>query len=245
MRKLSYLLTALAMCLTPTLSLAADISGVKTFQLVSMPGFSGLDTTEGLFNGLYTFAIAIAAILVTIRLIYAGVQYMFSEVITNKSKAKEDIKNALLGLLIILGAVTILNTVNPQLTKTNIFDTLTGTKQPPPPIAKNDSPVEDDPSVCGGGKIWMECSTSDSADYQCKAPGDTDWCSGTLKVGDDLNPIDDSNPGTWVTTIEGNDSDGNSPAMQVSTLSQQCRDEGGQPDYGSLSDESIRFVCHK
>lgn len=245
MNKTWQLLLILTIFLAPAVATAANVSEVETFHLVKIPGFNGLDTTEGLFNGLYTFAIAIAAILVTIRLIYAGVQYMFSEVITSKGKAKEDIKNALLGLLIILGAVTILNTVNPQLTKTNVFDNLMGTKQPPPPISKATSPVAEDPTVCGSDKIWMECATPDGADYQCKAPGDTGWCTGTLTAGDDLNPNDASNPGTWVATIDGNDSEGNSPAMQISTLSQQCRDENGRPEYGNISDDSVRFVCHK
>lgn len=86
-----------------------------------------LDTSEystaDFLNGLFTLVIAGAALLVVVRLILAGVQYMFTDLITTKAKAKKDIQNALLGLLVILGSVTILNTINPELTNLNALRT--------------------------------------------------------------------------------------------------------------------------
>jgi hypothetical protein len=92
---------------------------IRTFQQLPFLAGADLTTTEGYVRALYQLAIGAAAVLVVLRLMYAGVQYMFSEVVTSKQKAKETIKSALLGLVIILGAVTILNTINPNLTRTD------------------------------------------------------------------------------------------------------------------------------
>jgi|GEM_PF-6024346 len=87
--------------------------------LASLPGFkdpTNLNTNDYI-NALYTLSITAASLLVVIKIILAGVKYMFSEVVPKKQEAKKDIQNALLGLLIILSAVLILNTINPDLKK--------------------------------------------------------------------------------------------------------------------------------
>lgn len=94
--------------------------GMDTFQ--QLPFWDGSSSTSYI-EALYKLAIAAAAVLVVLRLIWAGVQYMLSEVVTSKKQAKEDIQNALLGLVIILGAVTLLTTINPQLTNLNVIGT--------------------------------------------------------------------------------------------------------------------------
>lgn len=161
--------------LAPTTTVLA----VDYFQIDNMSRINIFDT-ESLFNGLYLIAISLAAILVTLRLIYAGIQYMFSEVITNKGKAKEDIKNALLGLLIILGAVTILNTVNPQLTSLGVFDSLDGTEQPPPPVvgagqvinASTQSEAQDIASKCNGVAQILPIAVNGGYQVRCRANDD-------------------------------------------------------------------------
>lgn len=89
-------------------------------------GIPGLDiseglTTEGYVNALYLLAITVSALLAVVKIIFAGVRYTLSDVITDKGKAIADIKGALLGLLIVLSAVLILNTINTDLTTINIF----------------------------------------------------------------------------------------------------------------------------
>ena len=90
----------------------------STFQ--DLPFVSGM-SMESYATTLYRISITLAAFLVVLRLILAGVKYMFSEVVTNKEEAKKDITQALLGLLIILAAVTLLNTINPSLTELDFF----------------------------------------------------------------------------------------------------------------------------
>lgn len=90
--------------------------------LVGIPGTDGEMNTEAYINAFFALAIGIAAILATIKLIKAGVTYMFSDVVPEKQNAKGEIGGALLGLLIVLGSVTILNEINPKLTTFNIFE---------------------------------------------------------------------------------------------------------------------------
>jgi hypothetical protein len=103
--------------LTPLMAYAQ----VKTFQ--NLPGLENVSdlTTQQYIDALFVIAIVTASILAVFKLIWAGVQYMLSEVVTSKQKAKDDIRGALLGLLIILGAVTLLNTINPNLTNLNFL----------------------------------------------------------------------------------------------------------------------------
>jgi hypothetical protein len=75
-------------------------------------------------NSLFAVALGLAAIIAVIKIIIAGVKYMLSDVVTNKASAKDDIKNALLGLIILLAVFLILYTINPNLTRLDIFTRL-------------------------------------------------------------------------------------------------------------------------
>lgn len=84
---------------------------------------SGLSNTEGLseyINNIYLLLISAAAMFAVIKIIIAGVKYMLSDVVTSKEDAKKDIRTSLLGLIIIVSAVLILRTINPNLTDFNL-----------------------------------------------------------------------------------------------------------------------------
>ena len=68
-------------------------------------------------NAVYLMFISIAALIAVVKIIIAGVKYMFSDIVTQKSDAKRDIQGALLGLLVVLAAVVVLSIINPDLTK--------------------------------------------------------------------------------------------------------------------------------
>lgn len=101
---------------------AAQAEAARTFN--SIPFLSGVINTANFAEALFNIAIAIAAILVVVRLIWAGSKYMLSGLVTSKESAREEIRNAVLGLLIILGSVTILQTINPKLLNLNALGTL-------------------------------------------------------------------------------------------------------------------------
>ena len=125
--------------------------------LIQVPGF-----TDGLTNGfseyvnyLYATAIAIGALLAVVKIIVAGVKYMTSEVVTSKGDAKKDIQGALLGLLLILGAYIILNTINPQLLNQKI-----GFKE----LSKAPDIVNAKPPVQTPSQPTVPCGTESRAD---------------------------------------------------------------------------------
>jgi len=84
--------------------------------LVGIPQLQGQDGFNGYINAVYAMFISIAALLAVVKIIVAGVKYMFSDIATQKSDAKKDIRGALLGLVIVLAAVLILTIINPNLT---------------------------------------------------------------------------------------------------------------------------------
>ena len=114
-------LLILSFLLFPTLVLALDytpivgIPGVDTTSTGVIVG--GMDT---LINALYALSIGIAALLAVIKIIIGGVKWMLTDIVTQKSEAKKDITGALLGLLVVLGAVLILNVINPELSKVSL-----------------------------------------------------------------------------------------------------------------------------
>ncbi|HMA77674.1 MAG TPA: hypothetical protein VKP88_00865, partial [Candidatus Paceibacterota bacterium] len=84
-------------------------------------GSDGTGTIGGYVQALYFLAIGIGAALAVLRLILAGAKYMLTDVVTQKGEAKQDVYAGVVGLLIILAAVLILETINPQLNNLQVF----------------------------------------------------------------------------------------------------------------------------
>lgn len=66
-------------------------------------------------NIMIKLIIGFAAVLAMIMIVMGGIEYMTSELVSGKESGKETVTNAILGLLIALGAYMILNTINPAL----------------------------------------------------------------------------------------------------------------------------------
>jgi hypothetical protein len=114
-----YFLFAFITLALPLGVFAADSNFVP---LVGIPGLTDVMniTDEGglnqYINALYRLSISIAALLAVIKIVAAGAKYMLTDIVPAKSEAKSDIQGALIGLLIVIGAIIILNTVNSDLT---------------------------------------------------------------------------------------------------------------------------------
>ncbi len=83
----------------------------------------GNGATESLSSyipAIFTFAIGIGAILAFIMITIGGIRYTTSDAIGNKSEGRKQIENALIGLLLVIGAYVILNTINPQMLNFNL-----------------------------------------------------------------------------------------------------------------------------
>ncbi len=136
--KFSILLSSLL--LLPVFVMAGGDTGFV--PLVGIPGIQGGDFNQYV-NALYGLAISIAALIAVVKIVLAGAKYMMDDIVTHKSEAKEDIKNALIGLLIIIGAWIILNTINSNLTNLSInADPVPFDNSIPPFINRVDSLVE-------------------------------------------------------------------------------------------------------
>ncbi|MGC9048665.1 MAG: hypothetical protein ACP5IX_00355 [Patescibacteria group bacterium] len=78
-------------------------------------------TPADYLSGLYKLAVYAGVIAVIIQITIAGIQYATSADNTSKQKeAREQIKDAIIGLVLLLGSVLILRTINPDLVKLNL-----------------------------------------------------------------------------------------------------------------------------
>ncbi len=119
--------TLLLLCIAPSIVSAAATDFIP---LVGIPGIADSDlATTGFgdyINALYRLSISIAALLAVIKIVAAGAKYMLTDIVPQKEEAKNDIRGAILGLLVIIGAVIILTTINTDITKNTIaIDELT------------------------------------------------------------------------------------------------------------------------
>lgn len=98
------------------------------YLLAPLPDPSGgtmskFDPTTGLsgyLNLMITIFIGICAVLAVIMIVIGGIEYMTSELVSSKAAGIERIKNAILGLLLALGAWIILYTINPKILDTDL-----------------------------------------------------------------------------------------------------------------------------
>ncbi len=93
----------------------------QTFPLVQLPGFSNTcenppcSALGNFIRGFFTLLIVVAGILAFIMIVVGAITYMSTDAIGGKSSGKEMMLNAVLGLVLALGAWIILNTINPNL----------------------------------------------------------------------------------------------------------------------------------
>lgn len=66
-------------------------------------------------NLMITLFIGLCAVAAVIMIVIGGIEYATSDIISNKTAAKERIRSAILGLILALGSYTILFTINPDL----------------------------------------------------------------------------------------------------------------------------------
>ena len=71
-------------------------------------------------NAIIKTVIGISAVLAVVMIVMGGIEYMGSELISSKESGKEKIQNALLGLLIAMGAWALLFTINPDLINSDV-----------------------------------------------------------------------------------------------------------------------------
>ncbi|HTM69003.1 MAG TPA: D-alanyl-D-alanine carboxypeptidase family protein [Candidatus Binatia bacterium] len=130
-------------------------------------------------SGVYSYAVAIAGVLAGVMFVIGGFQYLTAGGDASRvSKAKERIRDAVVGLLLAFGAYTILTTLNPSLVSFEALNVRTvarrtftaeeredygdNTNPPVGGVASTNSPP-----VAGGAGAQAVCTTIESCRTMC------------------------------------------------------------------------------
>lgn len=111
-------------CMTTPVSADTTTDGGQYTVLVQLPGVG--DTTGGTTKlsdylpAVFNLAIGIAAALAFVMIVLGGITYATTDALSGKADGRERITNAIWGLLLVIGAWVILNTINPQILKFNL-----------------------------------------------------------------------------------------------------------------------------
>lgn len=92
---------------------------LTTFDPASQAGQSNNKIGDYL-NVMIRIFIGLCAVLAVVMIVIGGIQYMTSELISSKGEGKERILHAIFGLLLALGAWTLLNQINPDILRTDL-----------------------------------------------------------------------------------------------------------------------------
>lgn len=84
-------------------------------------------TPQTYIEGIVKLTIAAAGVIAVLKLIAAGLRYVAVDSFSGKDTAKNEINHALIGLILAIGAFTILNTISTQFTKLTISPQTVGT----------------------------------------------------------------------------------------------------------------------
>lgn len=137
----------LALLFLPNVIMAAG--EIETYQQIPfLSRYGNATDTQTYIKALYDLSIGLAALLAVFKLIEGGVKYMLTDIATSKQDARKGMTAAILGLLIILSAVTILNTINPNLTR---LDFLSGAETVTIQSLNSNSTPPATITVSGGG----------------------------------------------------------------------------------------------
>ncbi len=82
------------------------------------------DAFADYINKLFNFAIGLGAVLAVVMIVIAGIQYMGTESVFNKGENKSKITGAIMGVLILLGSVILLKTINSDLLNIGTSETI-------------------------------------------------------------------------------------------------------------------------
>jgi len=167
----------------PVLMAVISVEPALAYKLsVPFPGQpSDINGPSQYIHAIYNFGLGFAILLGVLMIVIGGVRYTISEAVPSKEDAKEQITSAVWGLVLLLVAVLILKTINPQ-----IPDLKEPTIAPIPPAepaaASVDMPTAE--ALCFNGQKdpGEECNipfqtNPPECDYLKTKPSDTTICN--------------------------------------------------------------------
>lgn len=114
--------------------------------LAPLGPLSGSVSLEQYLGGIIQVAIGTAGVLAVVMIVICGIQLMGTPSVSQKNASKECITNAVIGLLLAIGSWVILNTINPELLRS---DANLAVIQPPAAVTPPAAVSEPRPSAAG------------------------------------------------------------------------------------------------
>jgi hypothetical protein len=114
----------------PSVAFAVE-PGQSFVPLTNIPGLTDLTTAPQLpifLNNLYKLCIGVAAVLAVLQIIRGGIIYMGGDSVTEKKTAKDLIRVAILGLLLVLSPVIVFSIINPKILDLDLSGSIAGIK---------------------------------------------------------------------------------------------------------------------
>ena len=105
------------------------LAKVSGFRLDDLYSDTSGDLSE-FINNLFSFALSIGAILAVLRIAWGGYLYMTTDLWSTKERAREVLRETVLGLLLLLAVWTILHQINPDILKLDVLQILKGNPAP-------------------------------------------------------------------------------------------------------------------
>lgn len=147
-------------------------------------------------NIMIGLTIGISAVLAVVMIVIGGMEYMTSELVSSKEEGRKRMTNAVLGLLIALGAYALLFTINPDLLNTNIkipvatvtVTATTNSAVPKPSSASARCVVAPTGNSCAPGNLSAFGSQANNASRICmvESNGNASSASDSDKCGSDI-----------------------------------------------------------
>lgn len=129
----------------------------KKWELTSWtppPATAKGNVALGLYlNMMIRLFIGICAVLAVIMIVIGGIEYMTTELVSSKEAGKERIRNAIFGLLLALGAWTLLYTINPDILKSDPDSLTAVTVLVEAPIVSDNGTPPGTTKGCGAGVV--------------------------------------------------------------------------------------------
>jgi hypothetical protein len=145
-----FMLFVITMILLPTmLVLAEDYT-----LLAPLPGLETVPENNALgvyIPFVFKLLIGLSAAAAVLMIVYGGIQYMTTDAIMKKEEGKKQIQNAVFGLVLVISAWLILNTINPGLLKFDLNIESITTKSGP------EGHWPSSPNWFSNGKITTSC----------------------------------------------------------------------------------------
>ncbi len=153
-----------------------ELDGFKPFEDVRVGDneLYGDNNLPGFINTFLSFVIGLSGAIVVVMIVVGGFQYVLAAAAPVKNDAKDKIRDALIGLGLLLGSVALLNTINPQLLN------LAGLR--PVEITITEREFQGDTDVLlglGGANYGSDAVQKAIYEYEAN------WASGTKKEDDE------------------------------------------------------------